>query len=138
MANWKSESSQKIYLTNQLSLDTRRAFPSGMSTSAVRSACLVSPMTTDGVIAEESSSVADPYKRVSREEFRAFLEKYPGTLEHDCTSIVDPPLHNYCDWSKVTAPIGTLDAHLQALQAYCVYADERGGEDKFWLRNEGG
>lgn len=80
--------------------------------------------------------MSDKFRSVSQEEFKSFLASYAGKLEHDCVSIADPPIHNYCDWSKATSPIGTGDAHDEACQAYCVYADERGGTDKFYIRVE--
>ena len=76
------------------------------------------------------------FVKVTHDEFRAFLAAYPGGLQHDCVTIADPPIHNYCDWTKTRSPVGTGEAHAEATQAYCVYADERGGEDKFFVRAE--
>lgn len=77
--------------------------------------------------------MTDNYKKVTREEFRAFLAAYPTKLEHNCTTVCEPPLHGYYDWSKATSPIGTAEAADQAMQAYCTYADGF-AEDTFMVR----
>lgn len=77
------------------------------------------------------------YKEVTRDEFRAFLAAYPIRLEHHCTTICDPEMHGYYDFSKATSPIGTTEAMLEAMQAYCIYGDARNGNiDKFCVRAE--
>lgn len=73
------------------------------------------------------------YRRVTHEEFRAFLSGYPSKLEHNCTTICEPPMHGYYDWSKAVSKIGTADAAQEAKQAYCFYADGIIG-DEFYVR----
>jgi len=75
------------------------------------------------------------FKKVTKDEFAAFLRSYPGRLEYDCIAFFDPPVHNYCDWSQATSEIGTQEAHDEARQAYCILGDEISGwRDAYWIR----
>lgn len=76
----------------------------------------------------------DSFKQVTRAEFRAFLSAYVGQLEHDCVTMAEPPIHNYCDWSKSDPSLGTGEAHEKACQAYCVYGDDDQKGGKFFIR----
>ncbi len=72
------------------------------------------------------------FKKVTRDEFVAFLHSYRGNLEYDCITFMDPPIHTYLDWAKATREIGTLNAYREARQAYYVNISEEDGE--YWIR----
>lgn len=77
---------------------------------------------------------SEDFRKVTRDEFREFLGAYTPELEHHCTTICDPPHHGYYDFSKAKSEIGTAEAAYEAKQAYCIYGDERGGQDEFYVR----
>lgn len=79
---------------------------------------------------------AEGYVEVTREEFREFLRNY-GTLEHECTTICEPPLHGYYDFGRESIhPIGSMEREFDARQAYCVYDEGMGqGPPHFYVRH---
>ena len=48
----------------------------------------------------ESKIRKSPWKRVSEEEFYAFIKAYPNKLDFDTCGIYDPPLSSYNDFSR--------------------------------------
>ena len=39
------------------------------------------------------------YKKVTREDYLAFVSNYPNELEFDCTGICEPPMGSYNDFT---------------------------------------
>lgn len=53
---------------------------------------------------KSDTKIKSKWKRVTKDEFYAFINAYPTNLDFDTTGICDPPLSSYNDFTRGTWP----------------------------------
>jgi len=70
------------------------------------------------------------WKRVSKEEFYAFIDSYPSDLHFDTTGIFDPPLSSYNDLSKGPWPKSMV---AKIIRNDCLPKEWNAGENEYFI-----
>lgn len=82
---------------------------------------------------QKSKRTKSPWKRVSKEEFYAFIKAYPNKLDFDTTGICDPPLSSYNDFSRGMWP----DSMIGKIYRNDMMPKEwNAGDNEYFIRTE--
>lgn len=77
--------------------------------------------------------MANKWKKVSKEEFYAFIKAYPNKLDFDTTGICEPPLSSYNDFARGMWPdsmVAKIHRDHMMPEAWRV------GENEYFIRAE--